>query len=266
MLIDCHVHLDTYSDREVSDILDRGTSAGVHHVVSAGTTLASSERSIELSRLFAELLSAVGIHPMDIRGPVDQSTYEELLGLARSSDKVVAISEIGLDYIEGAPERAMQFQAFREQIRVARELSLPLVFHSREAHDEVFRVLREERGYEVGGVMHYFQGDHETAAKAIDLGFHISLARPLLRLPELQQVAAKLPLQRIVLETDAAPQPFKARRENWTEPRHVRDVARKVAELQNRSVEEVEAATTANVRGLLGDRWPTVEMYVGDER
>ena len=255
MLIDCHVHLDTYSDQEVSDVLDRGTSAGVEHVVSAGTTLASSRRSIELSSLFAGLFSGVGIHPMDIHGPVDQSTYEELLGLARSSDKVVAISEIGLDYIEGAPERATQFQAFREQIRLARELALPIVFHSREAHEDVLRVLREERAYEVGGAMHYFQADEATAKAAIDLGFYISLARPLLRLPRLQALAARLPLEHIVLETDAAPQPFKAKRENWTEPRHVRDIAEKLASLQGRPFQEVEHATTRNAVKMLGTRW-----------
>ena len=265
LLIDCHAHLDGFSDAEVPEVLQRSRAAGVGVVISAGTTLDSSLRSIELSRRFPELFSGVGIHPMDVREPLDPRTLERLVEMAASTDKVLVMSEIGLDFMEGAPDRGTQYQAFREQIRVARELNLPLVFHSREAHDEVFRVLREERGYEVGGVMHYFQGDRETAAKAIDLGFHISLARPLLRLPELQQVAAELPLERIVLETDAAPQPFKARRENWTEPRHVRDVAQKVAELQDRSVEEVEAATTANVRGLLGDRWSTVERYVGDE-
>ena len=255
MLIDCHVHLDTFSDQEVSSVLDRGRSAGVEYVVSAGTTLASSRRSIELSSRFAGLSSCVGIHPMDIRSPVDQSTYEQLLGLARSSDQVVAVSEIGLDYMEGAPERAMQFQAFREQIRLARELALPIVFHSRDAHEDVLRVLREERAYELGGAMHYFQASEATARTAIDLGFYISLARPLLRLPRLQALAARLPLEHIVLETDAAPQPFKAKRENWTEPRHVHAIAEKLASLQGRPFREVELTTTHNAIRMLGARW-----------
>jgi TatD DNase family protein len=103
--------------------------------------------------------------------------------------------------------------------------------------------------------MHYFQADEATARAAIDLGFYISLARPLLRLPHLQALAARLPLEHIVLETDAAPQPFKAKRENWTEPRHVRVIAEKVASLHGRPFQEVERATTRNAMEMLGARW-----------
>ena len=251
MLIDCHAHLDSYSNAEVGEILERGRRVGVGFVVSAGTTLDTTRRSIELSAIYDDFFSGVGIHPMNVTGPVDDATYAALHELALSTDKVVVISEIGLDFMEGAPDRAIQYQAFREQIRLARELRMPIVFHSREAHDEVFRVLREERAYDVGGVMHYFQDDETTARKAIELGFYVSLARPLLRLPHLQQAAANIPLANIVLETDAAPQPFKAKRENWTEPRHLRVIADKLAALQGRAPEEVEAATSGNVRKLL---------------
>ncbi len=235
-------------------------------VVTAGTTLETSARSVELSARFPELFSGVGIHPMDLRGPVDDGTYARLLKLAVSSEKVLVVSEIGLDFMEGSPDRAVQYQAFREQIRLARELGLPIVFHSREAGEETLRVLREERAYEVAGVMHYFQADGDTARRAIDLGFYISLARPLLRLPHLQRVAAALPLDYIVLESDAAPQPFKAKRQNWTEPRHVRDVARKLAELQGRSLQEVEAATSRNFLSLIGTRRDAVERVLLSER
>ncbi len=160
------------------------------------------------------------------------------------------------------PDRATQYQAFREQIRLARELRLPIVFHSREAHDEVLRVLREERAYEVGGAMHYFQGDMDTAQAAIDLGFYISLAKPLLRLPHLQAVAAELPLDRIVLETDSAPQPFKAKRENWTEPRHLNDIAQKLAQLRGIDAEEIRRITTDNFLKMLGDRGAKVRAEV----
>ena len=262
MLIDCHAHLDSYSDAEVGDILERGRLVGVGFVVSAGTTLETSQRSIELSGAYDDFFSGVGIHPMNVTGPVDDATYERLREMALSTEKVVVISEIGLDFMEGAPDRAIQYQAFREQIRLARELRLPVVFHSREAHDEVFRVLREERAYEVGGVMHYFQDDEITARKAIELGFYVSLARPLLRLPHLQRAAANLSLNDIVLETDAAPQPFKPKRENWTEPRHLRVIADKLAALQGRAPEEVEEATSANIRALLGDGWQTVTKYL----
>lgn len=262
MLIDCHVHLDSYSDSEVSEVLERGRNVGVAFVISAGTTIPSTERSIELSDKFPDFFSGVGIHPMDITEPFDDNTYARLRDLALQNEKVIVVSETGLDFMEDAPDRAIQYTAFREQIGLARELGYPIVFHSRESHDEVFRLLREERGYEVGGVMHYFQGDLNDAKRAIDLGFYISLARPLLRYTYLQEVAAAVPLDNIVLETDAAPQPFKAKRENWTEPRHTRIVAERLAELQGKTVEEIEAVTSRNIRKMLGDRWEVVQRHV----
>ncbi len=263
MLIDCHVHLDSYPDGEVAQVLERAEHVGLGMVICAGTTVESSRRSVGLSGRFQGFYSGVGIHPMEIERPVDQKVYEQLRRLAESTDKVLVISEIGLDFMEGTPERPLQYQAFREQIRLARDLGLPIVFHSRESDEEVLRLLREERAYEVGGVMHYFQADDATARQAIDLGFFISLARPLLRLPHLQAVAANLPLDSIVLETDAAPQPFKSKRENWTEPRHLREIAEKLAELHGVTLAEVESATTANIRTLLGDRWTVVERSTG---
>ena len=263
MFIDCHAHLEPFTDAEVGEILDRAEQVGVRAVISAGTTIQSSERSLELSEKYEPFFSGVGIHPMDIPEPFTDTTYETLRDMALSTEKVLVISEVGLDFMEGAPDRAIQYPAFREQIRLARELRLPVVFHSRESHDEAFRVLREERAYEVGGIMHYFQGDYDTARRIIDLGFYVSLARPLLRLTHLQQAAAKIPLENIVLETDAAPQPFKAKRENWTEPRHVAVVAQTLAELKGIEVEEVEEITTRNMRRVLGDGWRVVEKYVG---
>ena len=264
MLIDCHVHLDSYSDDEVGEVLERGRSVGVRFVISAGTTLPSSERSVALSAKYPDLFSGVGVHPMDITQPFDDTTYEHLKTLALSNEKVIVVSETGLDFMEGAPDRAVQYTAFREQIRLARELGYPIVFHSREAHDEAFRLLREERAYEVGGVMHYFQGSLDDAKRVIDLGFYISLARPLLRYTYLQEVAAAVSLDYIVLETDAAPQPFKAKRENWTEPRHTRIIAERLAELQNKPVEEIEAVTSRNIRNILGARWDIVEKHIGE--
>ena len=266
MLVDCHTHLDPFSDSEITDIIHRAEVAGVGAIISAGTTVESSQRSIELSSRFPGLFSGVGIHPMDIQEPFDDATAERLRALAASTEKVLVISEIGLDFMEGTPDRAIQYDAFREQIRLALDLKLPIVFHSRESHDEVFRVLREERAYQAGGAMHYFQGDEPTARRAIDLGFYISFARPLLRLPHLQAVAARLPLEAIVLETDAAPQPFKSKRENWTEPRHVRPIAEKLAELQGKEVAEIEETTTANVRAMLGRGWTVLQRHVAGEQ
>ena len=263
MLADCHTHLDGFSDAEVGDVLERARAAGVGPVVAAGTTPESSARAVELAGRHDAVFAGVGVHPMDLTGPIDESAFGRLKELAGSTPKAVVVSEIGLDFMDGMPDRAVQYQAFREQIRLARELGRPIVFHSRESHEEALRVLREERAFEVGGAMHYFQADLATAQAAVDLGFYISLARPLLRLPYLQDAARRLPLDSIVLETDSAPQPFKSKRESWTEPRHVRDVAMKLAELQDTTPEAVAEATTRNFLNMLGPNRAVVEEYLG---
>lgn len=266
IIVDAHCHLDAYSDdREIGEIVGRARSAGVGLIVNAGTTVQSSRRCVDLSKKFPELYAGVGIHPMDLTGPVDADVYAQLVECAANGGgKVIVVSEIGLDFLDGMPDRAMQYQAFRAQIGLAREMRLPIVFHSREAHDEVLRVLREERAYEVGGAMHYFQGSRDTALHAIDLGFYISLAKPLLRLPSLQAVASELPLDRIVLETDSAPQPFKADRRKWTEPRHLQDIADKLADLKDVEADYVRQVTTQNFFDMLGERGAEIRSSLSE--
>ena len=256
ILADSHTHLDEYPTSEVPDIIGRAEEAAVRLIVCAGTTVSSSAACVRLSREHESLLAGVGIHPMQVEGPVDEIVYRELRDLAMANPKVVCISEVGLDFLPESPDRGLQHQAFREQIRLAIELKLPIIFHSRDSHPEVLSTLREERASEVGGIMHYFQGDADTARQAIDLGFLISLARPLLRLEELQAVATNLPLDCLVLESDAAPQPFKKYRHNWTEPRHVKEVAEKLAELKGIDADEVARITTGNLLRILKQPLP----------
>ena len=256
LLTDCHTHLDQYPPSELDGVVVRARQAGLGAIILAGVTLDSSARCVALAESHPTLFAGVGIHPMDVREPLDDGAYSRLRDLAQSSPRVVAVSETGLDFGPDGADAALQYHAFRQQVRLARELRLPIIFHSRElpgdteAHREVFRLLREERGWEVGGIMHYFQSTWETAQECMDLGFCVSLGKPLLRLPELQDVAAKLPLEAIVLETDAAPQPFKAKRENWTEPRDTRLVADRLAELRGVSTGEIARATNDNLMRL----------------
>ena len=253
ILSDSHTHLDQYPSHELPEILARAEEVQVGPIICAGTTPESSRVCVSMAGEHSMLYAGVGIHPMEVQTsmPGDERLLSDLEELAKSSPKVICISEIGLDYLPESPDAPSQHQVFREQIRLAKALGLPVIFHSRESHSDVFRVLREEGAGDVGGVMHYFQDDERTARDAIDGGFYVSLARPLLRLPHLQEVAKNLPLENIVLETDAAPQPFKKYRHNWTEPRHVRDVAEKLAELKGISVEEVAEVTTRNLSALL---------------
>jgi TatD DNase family protein len=248
---DAHTHLDQYAPDEISGILERGRDAGVGYIVLAGTTIDSTQRCIDLATEHPMFYAGVGIHPMQADQPVDDEAYSQLESLARDNPQVVCISEVGLDYLPTSPDHEVQDQVFRQHIHLAKSLHLPIIFHSRESHPDVFRVLREESAGLVGGAMHYFQGDAETASEAIDCGFYISLARPLTRLPELQDVARNIPMEHIVLETDAYPQPFKKYRHNWTEPRHLADVAQCLATIKGISVDEVAEITTANLSRLL---------------
>ena len=246
MLVDSHCHLDEFQNDEIANILVRAKEVNVDLVVTVGTTLENSFRAVELSTIFPNIWAGIGIHPMEVDREFDQVAYKTFSDLIDSTDKVIAVSEIGLDFLDTSPDRLLQYQVFREQIRFARERMLPIIFHSRESYSETLKVLREEHAYDVGGIMHYFQGNETIAWEAIDLGFYISLAKPFLRSEDLQSVVKSIPLENIVLETDAAPQPFKDNRQKWTEPRHVYDIASKLSEIKNISFAQVEEVTTKN--------------------
>lgn len=253
LLVDCHSHLDQFPPQELTGVLRRAQQASVGMIIVAGTTVEGSAACVAMANREPNLFAGIGIHPMDLTGPVDEATYEQLRALALDSYRVVAVSEIGLDLQETSPEPSIQYQALRAQIQLARELRLPIIFHSREhaenpgGHREVLRLLREERAWEVGGVMHYFQANASVARECMDLGFLISLSKLLLRMPHLQELARELPLEALVLETDSYPQYFKKQREAWTEPKDVQLVAQKLAWVKGLTIEEVITATTLNM-------------------
>ena len=230
--IDTHTHIDQHDADEWSDIVARARDAGVEAIIAAGVTIESSERCVRLAEQFpGAVWAGVGVHPMDISGPLSDSEIGRLRELA-SHERVVCISETGLDWEPGRPDRAAQEQAFRAQ------LNLPVIFHNREAGMEPLRIIAEEVGNNVPAVAHYFQGPLDYTLACLDQGIYLSLAKPLLRLPELQDIVEKhAPLESIVLETDSYPQPYKKNRNNWTEPRDVPMVAAKVAELKGIPIE-----------------------------
>ena len=154
MLCDSHTHLDEYPAGEVPDILDRASEAGVDLVVCAGVTVESSSACISLAETHRSFYAGVGIHPMNLEGPVDDAIYASLRDMAAEHEKVVCISEIGLDYQPTSPDHKTQEQAFRAQIRLAKELDLPIIFHSRESHPDALRILREEDTAAGLGVTH----------------------------------------------------------------------------------------------------------------
>ena len=251
-LADCHTHLDTFDDAALPAMLARARQAGVGIMIVAGVDLASSRRAIQLAAAHAPLFAAVGLHPVYLADAVGEADYASLRALALSHPKVVAISEIGLDYAEGRAARAVQRTVLRRLARLAVALGRPLIFHDRGAHADTFAILAGEGAAAVGAVMHYFTGDAATARRCLDLGGYISVGKPVLK-PEyaaLREIVRDLPLDRLLLETDAYFRPERGATEQ-TEPWQTALVAAQVAALKGLSLERVAKATWDNLRRLL---------------
>ena len=273
MLVDSHAHLDFVDDLEKA--LVRAKEAGVKKIFSIGTNLEESKKAIEISNKYSsadlKIYATCGIHPKDGRADVEKfgllHCFETLKQIARSSNKVVAIGEYGLDYYvtsdpsyakasEGKQEtseeeKKFQRELFRAQIRLAAELNLPLVIHCRNGWEEIFDLI-DKRGRTSLGVFHSWTGDWEAAKKALDLGFYISFSGIVTfqNASAVQSVAKKIPLDRMLLETDSpylAPEPFRG---STNEPKNVRIVAQFIAGLRNQTVDEISSKTSANARKL----------------
>jgi TatD DNase family protein len=211
-------------------------------------------KAVDLAEKHPPLYAAIGIHPHEAKG-IDAVTYDALRLLARR-DKVVAIGEIGLDFFHNHSPKEVQLRRFAEQIELAEELDLPVIIHDREAHAETLELLRPRKG-RLCGVLHCFSGDWAMARECLDMGFHISVAGPVTyrKADRLKDVAREMPLERLLIETDApylAPQPHRGKR---NEPAYVVETAACLAEIRGLPVEEMKRLTAANARRLfrIGD-------------
>jgi TatD DNase family protein len=253
MLIDthCHYNHDAF-DADRAEVIARACEAGVARAVVIGYDLASSEWAVRLAEEFPELYAAVGIHPNDA-AEVTTEGLERLKELA-SRPKVVALGEIGLDFHWNVEPPERQRAAFRDQLHLARELGLPIILHTRESDRDVVSVLEEEGG-EWRGILHCFGGDPEVGRRALAVGLHLGLGGVLTfkNARQLQETARTLPLERLVLETDApylTPMPHRGRiRRN--EPSFLPFVARHLAALRSLPEPEIAAITTRNAIALL---------------
>ncbi len=279
-LIDTHAHIQQHDPAELSGILDRAEEARLGAVIAAGVTVDDSQRCIELAKDHELIFAGVGVHPTDLTGPLTNQDLSSLDEMA-ANKHVIVMSEIGIDHQahvlaresdSNRPRAEIQEEAFRQQIDIARQHSLPLVFHVREPGDDpeansawpvAFASLEQTSGGDLGGTAHYFQGNADTARAVLDAGFMISFARPLLRLKRLQEIAKWLPADRMVLESDSYPQPFKKNRDNWTEPRHVLEVAECLAELRGVKLDKIAEVTSENALRMLGSHANTVEKRLG---
>jgi TatD DNase family protein len=252
-LIDTHAHLDSGQfAADMEAVVARAGAAGIRHILTIGCDLASSRASVAIASEHPTIYAAVGIHPHDA-GEADTAGIAELRRLA-AEPKVVAVGEIGLDFYRDRSPREVQRQAFRAQIRLARELGLPVIVHDREAHAEVLQILREERASEVGGVLHCFSGDLAMARACIELGFYISFPGTLTypKNEAAREVVRGIPVDQILVETDCpylAPQAHRGKR---NEPAFVRHTAEAIAAIKGLTIDDVARITTLNAFNLFG--------------
>jgi TatD DNase family protein len=246
MLVDSHCHLDfpQLSD-SIEQVVDLMQANGVGCALCIGVTLEDLPRVLALAEAWPLLLASVGVHP-EATG-VREPTVAELVELARHP-RVIAIGETGLDYYwhKDAPE--WQRERFRIHIRAARQAQKPLVVHTREAAADTLRVMQEEGAREAGGVMHCFTETWEVAEAALDRGFYISLSGIVTfkKALTVREVAQRVPLDRLLVETDSpylAPVPYRGK---TNQPGYVKHVAEEVARLRGLSYENLVDATTAN--------------------
>jgi TatD DNase family protein len=263
-LADTHCHLDFQRFEEDRDqVVDRAREAGVTRILDPGIDLASSQAALLLAEEYPEVYIAVGVHP-NSASTFDQSTLLRLRKLA-SHPKVVAIGEIGLDYYRDRAPRELQQRVFRLQLELAAELGLPVVIHNRQATEDVLEALTEwqaqlaKAGFALAkrpGVLHSYSDNEENARRAIELNFYIGITGPVTfrNAPELQQVVASLPVEHLLVETDApflAPHPLRGQR---NEPALVSRVAEKVAELHSLSISEIARVTSQNAARIFNWR------------
>lgn len=256
-LADTHCHLTLpHFDQDRQQVLTRAKEEGVNRILIPGLDLASSRRAVELSQRYPEIYAAVGIHPHNAKD-WDRSTEQELRELARSP-KVVAIGEIGLDYYRDLSPREKQRSAFQDQLDLALEMELPVVIHNRNAIDDLMSCIetwsaRLPATLKNGsGVLHANSADLENTRKVIEAGFYIGVAGPITyqKSEVLRRITAQLPLERVLLETDApylTPHPKRGKR---NEPSYLQLIAQQCATLFEVSVNTISATTSQNATDL----------------
>ena len=252
MMIDSHCHIDLADfDEDRDEVVERARAAGLVEMLIVGGVDEGKgfERALSVAEEFGLPVTA-GIHPHEAR-LADEQVYDQIRGLA-GEGRIVAIGEIGLDFHYDHSPRPAQREALRRQIRLAREVGLPVIVHTREADEETAVILEQERASEVGGVIHCFTGGKDLASRALALGFCISFSG-IVAFPRseiIQEVAREVPDDRLLVETDApflAPPPHRGKR---NEPAFVVEVSRRVAALRGVEPEAVGDLARRNYERL----------------
>lgn len=253
MFIDSHCHLDLLDLSEYSNNLSlaiqKAQQMGVSHFLCVSVELKDFPRVLAIAEQYESVFASVGVHP---NSEEDSPSVEQLVALALH-DKVVAIGETGLDYYRSEGDLSWQRERFIAHIEAAKQVKKPLIIHTRAAAEDTLQLLRQYHAEEAGGVMHCFTESWEIAEQALDLGFFISIAGIVTfkNAQALQEVAQKVPLERLLIETDSpylAPVPYRGKP---NEPAYLPFVAQKIAELRGISVEQVAEQTTKNFQAFI---------------
>lgn len=250
-ITDSHTHLDSAEfASDQAACIERAHAAGVTRMLTIGTGegLTGATRAIALAEKYPSIWASAGVHPHDAAHDVDPKTFEKLA----SHPKVVAIGETGLDFYRDWAPKDKQHERFEMQIALAKKVKKPLIIHSRQAGDECLRLLREGNAQEVGGVFHCFAEGADFAEQLRAMGFYVSFPGLLTfkKAEEVRKTCAAIPIEQILVETDApflAPEPHRGKR---CEPSFVVETARRLAAIKGLSLEEVAAITTANALKL----------------
>jgi TatD DNase family protein len=244
MFIDSHCHLNLIQATSIKSIIETAKEQNVKYLLNVSIDLETFPQILATTKEFANVYASVGIHPNSVE---KLPKLEELIQLA-DDGTVIAVGETGLDYFYSKDKLELQQQSLRLHIQTARKVKKPLIIHSRDAKEDVLRILAEESADEIGGIMHCFVDDLYTAQQAIEMGFYISFSGIVTfkNAKNLQEVAQKLPLERILIETDSpflAPMPHRGKQ---NQPAYVEYIAKQIALLHDISIETVAKVTTNN--------------------
>ena len=251
MLFDTHSHMDDERfDADRDALLEQIHTGGVGYIVNPGADLESSARAVELAHRYSYIYAAVGVHPHDTDA-MDEEKIAALRAWAKD-DRVVAIGEIGLDYYYDNSDREAQRYWFERQLELACEVGLPVIIHDRDAHGDCMEILKKGGVERCGGVMHCYSGSVEMAKEVLGLGMYISIAGPVTfqNSAKLPEVAAMVPQDRLLIETDSpylTPEPYRGQRNHSG---HVALVAQKIAQIRGMTVEEAARITAENAKRL----------------
>lgn len=251
MIFDSHTHLNAeqFND-DIPETIERAKELGVTKMAVVGFDTPTIEKSLQLSHDYSNIYSIIGWHPTEAGSytkDIEKKLQEQL-----TMPKVVALGEIGLDYYWMEDPKEVQAEVFRRQIAIAKEMNLLISIHTREALADTYQILKEEDIRDIGGIMHSFSGDFEWAKRFLDLGMHISFSGVVTfkKAQDVQEAATHVPLDRLLVETDApylAPVPYRGKR---NEPGYTRYTVEKIAELRNLPIEEVALQTWKNAHRL----------------